>query len=306
MARFLLFLGVLVAVAAAAWLVWRPTPPTEPAFQPRDVPGSEVRLWAPASRSTFDNGEVRLTAGPKADVWLESPVELTSAVFDLRGLIQGLEIDVRFGPATSTYVFTADSSQRRLFLEPHRPDLRQREARFFYRLRISTRPGDATEEPVLVVSYLGTRAFLEQDLYALSWEGCGAPAQVSAGENFLATARLRNLSAHPWPHQGNVRVRLSYRWLDADGTDLGQRALLTDLRQTVEPDAAAAHWLKVRAPAEPGPYLLEFDPLFDRVAWFSERNGAITCRAAVEVVTGDGPRSRSDSWQPDDRGHQDR
>ena len=40
----------------------------------------------------------------------------------------------------------------------------------------------------------------------------------------------------------------------------------------------------VKAPKTPGRYILELDPVFETVSWFSEKNGGNTLRLPVEVV----------------------
>ena len=49
----------------------------------------------------------------------------------------------------------------------------------------------------------------------------------------------------------------------------------------------------IRAPEVAGSYLLELDPVFEHVAWFSHRNAGNTKRIAVEVAvpaTDESPR----------------
>jgi hypothetical protein len=41
---------------------------------------------------------------------------------------------------------------------------------------------------------------------------------------------------------------------------------------------------KVTAPPAPGKYLLELDPVFETVSWFSKKNGGKTLRIPVEVL----------------------
>jgi hypothetical protein len=42
--------------------------------------------------------------------------------------------------------------------------------------------------------------------------------------------------------------------------------------------------MTVHAPAAPGRYLLELDPVFEHVSWFSEHDPKTTLRGEVEVV----------------------
>ncbi|NJL29232.1 MAG: hypothetical protein HC897_15805 [Thermoanaerobaculia bacterium] len=56
----------------------------------------------------------------------------------------------------------------------------------------------------------------------------------------------------------------------------------TELARPVAPGEALETWQKVTAPAAPGEYLLELDPVFERVAWFSTR-GVATCQQPVTI-----------------------
>ena len=141
----------------------------------------------------------------------------------------------------------------------------------------------------MTLSFLGTREYLEQDLYATEWQSCGGPPSVEPGEEFLAAGRVRNASPHPWSHQGPARVRLSYRWLDAQGREVPVEALRTELPSAIEPGVEVATWIQVVAPRVAGSYVLEIEPLFENVAWFSSHDPAAICRIAVTVgVSSDG------------------
>jgi len=288
----------VVALAAAGMILWlrRPEPlPAEPRYLALELPG-DVCLWAPADQAELEENALRIRGGENVALWLESPNQLPSAVFAVDNPADH-PIAVDFGNARSTITFdqVAANASRRLLVQPQRPD-RLRSApqattsstTYLYRLEVRAPGGEqdpASGEPGITLRFLGTREFLEQDLYALAWDGCGAPSPVTVGEEFLAIARLRNLSAHPWRHRGEVRVRLSYHWLRADGGEVVGDRLRTELRTTVEPGAELVSWQRVRAPQEPGRYLLELDPIFENVAWFSARNGGMRCRAEVEVTT---------------------
>jgi hypothetical protein len=78
-------------------------------------------------------------------------------------------------------------------------------------------------------------------------------------------------------------VRLAYRWLRPDGTPAVAEGERTELPLPVAPGAEAAVEMGVRAPREPGSYRLVIDPVFEHVAWFSDR-GAAPFEAVVEVT----------------------
>ncbi len=270
-----------------------------------------ARLWAPADQSRMLGDDLWLLGGESVELWLESRGEIRSAVFSLRNLASGNRIALRLGGERQELSFEQLPSAgvaRQARFEPRRPTEVRRDRAgpvSYYRLRAATRLGEKPKWRMdtggrdylgVGLAFLGTAEFLERDLYAARWLGCGAPPSVGPGETFQAVARLENASPHPWPHQGPARVRLSYRWLRAGGEGggepLAEAGLRSELPRTVEPGEELSAWVAVRAPRQAGRYVLELDPLFEHVAWFSDRNGGATCRVEVEVAaseTGSGP-----------------
>lgn len=120
-------------------------------------------------------------------------------------------------------------------------------------------------------------------LYKVAWDGCGAPDSVAAGEGFLALARFRNTSPHTWPHRGNARVRLGYRFIDPGDAKADGEITPQDLPRPVAPGQALEAWVRVLAPAAPGRHVLELDLAYEPSAWFSER-GVETCRVELDVL----------------------
>ncbi len=289
------FTAIIITVAAAAavgqilWLRRAEELPAAPRYLKLESP--DALLWAPADRAQLADGEVRIAGGGKAVLWLESSQPLRSAVFAV-GNPADHEIALDFGNARSAVTLdqvAPNQTSRRLLLKPQRPDRVRGEgqgASSLYRLEVKVADrgqNPAGDELGVALRFLGSRECLERDIYALSWGGCGAPSPVIAGEEFLVMARLRNQSQHPWRHRGEARVVLSYHWLTPDGDEVVRDGVRTELQAAVEPGAELARWQRVRAPQQPGSYLLELDPIFEHVAWFSTRNGGTTCRAEVEV-----------------------
>jgi hypothetical protein len=134
------------------------------------------------------------------------------------------------------------------------------------------------------LTYLGPGEGLEKDLYALEWVFARVPPRVKAGETFEAGVKLVNRSRETWPNQNAARVALSYHWLDAAGKPVVWDGERTDLPRPVPPGESVAVRQTVQAPAAPGTYTLVLDPVFEQVAWFSDRNGGRVARARVEVV----------------------
>ena len=118
----------------------------------------------------------------------------------------------------------------------------------------------------------------------MQWGNTVAPPQVRAGEAFALTTRLFNRSRFPWTADGAARVNLAYHWLDAAGKQIVEDGLRTPMPWPVPPGGRVSVQQKVLAPPAPGSYILELDPVFETVAWFSEKNGGKTLRIPVEVL----------------------
>lgn len=280
--RAAILVSLLLAVAAAgAWLL----PPRIPAPPRWHAVDAGVRLWFRDEEMTpleRDDGGTDLSLRSlDAALWIESPQELSSAVFLWRGGSGSVSVRSweRWRPWARTPSAAAlpPGPSPRLFLEWQNPRLVHRldDGRLFYRMEI--RRDKAGEEARL--SYLGPRDLVERPLYDVAWDGCGAPDGVAAGESFLVLARYRNQSPYPWPDGGNVRVRLGYRWLDAEPAE----ATLRDLPAPVAPGETQEAWVRARGPEAPGRYVLELDLAYAPIAWFSEK-GAATCRVEVTVT----------------------
>ncbi len=257
---------------------------------------SAASLSAPSDQAEARGDELWLLGGESVELWLWSRSLLPSAVFSLRNLAPGNRISMRMAGEKSERLFEDVPEQGivfRLELNPRGAHKTRRDDQgpiYYYRLRIETRLGEkpkwrqgiATDDYLgIAIAFLGTREFLERDLYATEWLACGVPPRVVPEEQFLAVARLRNLSEHSWPNRGPARVRLSYRWLSAGGEEIPHASVRTELPSAIEPGQEIASWLSIDAPGAPGNYLLELDPLFENVAWFSTHTG--TCRAEVVV-----------------------
>ncbi len=145
------------------------------------------------------------------------------------------------------------------------------------------------------LAWLGQNVDLDADLYAVRWGQIDAPASVTVGQRFQLGTRVFNQSALPWPGgkqaPGAARVKLSYRWLDPSGEVVaglgdGER---TELPGTVEPGERVVVRQDVEAPTVTGSYLLEIDLVYERIAWFSQRNGGTTQRIPITVLPAELP-----------------
>lgn len=260
-----------------------------------------LRVWSRRDQVETRGAELAVLGGDRVELWVEAPADLGSALLlEIESEATPNQLEIDLGGEETTVSFDspeAAGKPRRLELRAGRQSTRRRVAdteRSFYRLVVETERGARAgwRDPErngrgsalgAKLMFLGLEEWLARDLFHAEWLGCGAPSQVQAGEEFLALARLRNTSAFAWPTRGGARVRLSYHWLDSAGGQVTYNGARTDLAAPVAPGAVLETWQKVNAPAAPGRYQLELDPLFERVAWFSAR-GAPTCRQPIEVV----------------------
>jgi hypothetical protein len=138
------------------------------------------------------------------------------------------------------------------------------------------------------LTYLGTGEALNANLYDVRWGNTVVPGEVRAGETFTVLTRLFNRSRVSWPVKGGARVRLAYHWRTPDGREIVREGERTDLPASVPPGGRISLRQQVRAPDQPGRYVLELDPVFEMVSWFSEKNGGNTFRREVEVLPKEG------------------
>ncbi|HWM93630.1 MAG TPA: hypothetical protein VN493_22930 [Thermoanaerobaculia bacterium] len=134
------------------------------------------------------------------------------------------------------------------------------------------------------LTYLGTGEALDADLYAVRWGNTIVPERVTAGQRFKVITRLFNRSRVTWPNRGGASVRLSYHWRTPDGRAVLWEGERTELPTPVPPGGRVSVTQEVLAPEQPGTYVLELDPVFENVGWFSEQNGGATFRRQIEVT----------------------
>lgn len=107
------------------------------------------------------------------------------------------------------------------------------------------------------------------------------PDRLVAGEQRTVDARIENLGGQPWAwgELGRPEVRVSYRWLAADGAPLVADGLRTPFPAPVGPGETVLVPVHVVAPAATGRHVLELDLVHEHVRWFG-----CAVRCAVEVV----------------------
>ena len=109
------------------------------------------------------------------------------------------------------------------------------------------------------------------------------PEAAKAGTKLKLPVKVKNTSDEIWPAKGPESVRLSYHWLDA-GTS---KSVVWDGKRTfLSKDVAPAEEVVIDAmvetPPTKGNYILEFDLVQEKVAWFGKK-GSPTARFNITV-----------------------
>lgn len=268
-----------------------------------------------------------IVGGKPVEIWVQSDRPLERPVFQVESAIAPNEVRLELGHDAKVMQFASDrapGNTTRITLAPGAPKLEMADdgTRYYaYKMWVEAsaqtfrteivnakppteeeaeemaRPGAAPrpefEEVTFLVgaavTYLGEEAELAADVYRLEWLGGQPPSAWRANRLVRIPAKLRNTSSETWPARGATRVALAYHWLDPQGQPVIYEGLRTSLPRDVAPGESVEVELEVATPKRAGDYLLEFDALRERLAWFSSRNPASTYRLAVTVQPADEP-----------------
>jgi hypothetical protein len=107
------------------------------------------------------------------------------------------------------------------------------------------------------------------------------PAELDASDLYRIPVRLRNIGSQTWDSQGQLPVRVSYRWWTPAGALVLEDALRTDLPHRVEPGHTVRLRARVVTPREPGRYVLEWDLVREGDAWFGDMGAALLRQEVV-------------------------
>lgn len=284
----------------------------------REVPGYHQRvIGAYGFRGrrdvTLPRGDGFWVQGATAvELWMIGNQPLGAGVFRVASPAPGNRVVLELGRARQEVVLggPGQPSAARVTLAPGRPDRVRRQGGntfYVYRLEVTSDSGrvrswtrrfppescaafpsnESWEESFYLgaeVTYLGRAEDLAEDVFAVRWGRVTIPETVRAGEELTVGVRLVNASRSEWAAGGAARVKLAYHWLDPAGEVVHWEGERSELGLPVPPDGVAVVDQRVVAPAEPGRYLLELDPIYEQVSWFSQRDPAATYRAEVEVL----------------------
>ncbi len=148
---------------------------------------------------------------------------------------------------------------------------------------------DLVQEGVTWFSFQGVpplENFISVDIsYAAQYnDGGTTPTYVDKGQEFNAQVKVRNDGFLLWECRGDkYRVSLGTHWIDRDTGEMiiwdGNRGLLPE---NVSYNEEVIVDIKIKAPDKPGRYILQYDMVYERIAWFSEK-GVIPLEVYVDV-----------------------
>jgi hypothetical protein len=120
--------------------------------------------------------------------------------------------------------------------------------------------------------------------WGATFVGIDMPREAAAGVPFLALVTVRNsgdMAWHPVGRRGGG-LHLAHHLLSADGRMLAWDGPRYSVPRVVPPGGEAEFTCEVRAPAEPGDYLFEWDMVSEGECWFSE-GGSSVARSELRV-----------------------
>lgn len=117
--------------------------------------------------------------------------------------------------------------------------------------------------------------------YRVAWLKVTVPTRMEVQSTVECSVKMRNDGRITWAHQGSEAVRLSYRWLDAKGKELGgERIPLPESVSDGETITLAN--VNVKTPPTPGYFTLELDLIKGASMWFASR-GSPVWKTQVQV-----------------------
>jgi len=147
---------------------------------------------------------------------------------------------------------------------------------------------DLVHEEVTWFSYQGVPP-LEKFVYVgVSYsaqydEGGNTPNYLDPGQEYEVEVRVKNTGMSFWERKGKRRTDLGTHWINRDTGEVvewdGNRGLLD---QDIEHDQEAEIKITIKAPDEPGRYILQYDMAHEGVTWFSEQ-GVIPLEINIDV-----------------------
>lgn len=264
-----------------------------------------LRLWAPDYVTREEGTAVALLGGERVDLWLEALKPVAGLHVEARSFAPNNRLSIEFESGSQNHglpgspgsdQITPDQTTFRLPLEGgwHRAHRTDGTEVWITSLVVSTATGERPQwRAGLPISYyvgalltvLGSDDHVSSDVFDVQWAACGAPPTAKVGEELRVLVRLRNTSDSAWITDGPVSVRLAHRWRSADGKVV-ESPHRTHLDGPVPAGEETLAWVVAETPAQPGPWQLEIEPVYELVAWFSDRMDdpdSAVCRTDLRV-----------------------
>jgi hypothetical protein len=126
---------------------------------------------------------------------------------------------------------------------------------------------------------------VSEDAYRASIEPRESRPSLTPSEQRYVFFAVRNEGTERWPASldASPPIRLSYRWLNPDGSVHPQEGPRSPLSRIVRPGERIVTPVHVDAPADCGDYVLEVDLVHEHVRWFD-----CACRVPVRVESPQG------------------
>ncbi len=120
--------------------------------------------------------------------------------------------------------------------------------------------------------------------YRAAYQPAQTTLHVTAGDVITTSVTIENRSVQTWSARGPQAVALSYHWLSADRSGLvSYEGLRTALPRDLRPGETISVEARVRPPAAPDAYTLQWDLVQEGVTWFSAKTNE-SAFVPVEVV----------------------
>jgi len=127
---------------------------------------------------------------------------------------------------------------------------------------------------IAAVYLLMTKILVKSPIKNLDWSCSIEPEKskysVLEGERFKIHFKIENLGRGLWTSRGQYPTLFSYHLLDEQGNCLKYDNLRFPLPKKVKPSQNIEMAITLRSPLEAGKYILEFDLLKEKLAWFKD------------------------------------
>jgi len=168
------------------------------------------------------------------------------------------------------------------------------EAEFDLKIVAPSEPGDyvlqldLVHEEVTWFSYQGVPTLEKFVSVGVSYsvqydEGGNTPNYLDPGQEYELEVVVKNTGMSHWESEGSWRMDLGTHWINRDTGEMvlwdGNRGLLDE---DIELEQEAIVKIIIKAPEEPGRYILQYDMVHEGVTWFSEQ-GVIPLEINIDV-----------------------